>query len=218
MIADVNNQLAPIGPNNLGDVQNWYNLQAERSVSEMDVSKQFSASFVVELPFGPGKALLGGTHGLSAKLIGGWQVNGIATHKSGLPLTISAAVAGPGNRPNSTGESAAITGSRSHGEAIEEWFDTAQLTQPAPYTFGNVGRTLPDVRSPGNTNFDVSLIKNTAVTERLNAQFRAEAFNVFNRPFFGLPITNLNDPSLFGKIRGTLGLPRVLQFAVRLTF
>ena len=77
---------------------------------------------------------------------------------------------------------------------------TTAFTQPAPYTFGNVGRTLPDVRSPGMTNWDASLVKNTALAERVNLQFRAEAFNVTNTPFFWLPGTNLNDSTTFGNL------------------
>ena len=68
------------------------------------------------------------------------------------------------------------------------------------------------------TNWDASLVKNTALAERVNLQFRAEAFNVTNTPFFWLPGTNLNDSTTFGKIRSTTGLPRVMQMALRLVF
>jgi len=218
LLSDVNNQLAPIGPANSSGVQNWYNLNAERAVSEMDISKQLAFSMVAELPFGHGKRYLSGVHGVPGKLVSGWQINSIVTHRSGLPLTMSTTVAGGGNRPNSTGKSAELDGSRPHGVAIEQWFDIAQFLQPAPYTFGNAGRTVPDVRSPGMTNWDGSLVKNTAITEKVNLQFRAEAFNALNSPFFWLPGTNLNDSTTFGKIRSTTGQPRVMQMALRLVF
>ena len=218
LISDVNNQLSPIGPSNNSGVQNPYNLKAERSVSEMDIPKQLAFSFVAELPFGRGKRYLSGVHGVTDKLVSGWQINSIFTHRSGLPLTLSTTIVGGGNRPNSTGVSAALDGSRPHGVSIERWFDITQFTQPAPYTFGNVGRTLPDVRGPGMTDLDTSLVKKTALTEKVDLMFRAEAFNVLNTPFFYLPGTNLNDSTTFGKIRSTTGQPRVMQMALRLVF
>ena len=51
-------------------------------------------------------------------------------------------------------------------------FDTGAFTLPDAFTFGNVSRTLPDVRGPGLVNFDLSLIKNTRIRERINLQFR----------------------------------------------
>ena len=82
---------------------------------------------------------------------------------------------GAANRPNSTGTSARI-----ENPTAERWFDTSQFVNPPPFTYGNVGRVLPDVRTPGTVNFDMSLIKNTRFGEDFNLQLRAEAFNVFN--------------------------------------
>ena len=62
----------------------------------------------------------------------------------------------------------------------EQWFDTRAFVNPPDFTFGNVGRVLPDVRTPGTFNFDLALMKNTHVNERVNVQFRIEAFNVLN--------------------------------------
>ena len=59
------------------------------------------------------------------------------------------------------------------------------FVNPADFTFGNVGRVLPDVRTPGTVNFDLSLIKDTFITERVNVQFRAEAFNFLNHVNLG---------------------------------
>ena len=71
--------------------------------------------------------------------------------------------------------------------SIDRWFDTSQFRVAPNYTFGNIGRVLPDVRGPGTFNWDLSFIKNTRVHERVNLQFRAEAFNILNKPQFNNP-------------------------------
>ncbi len=217
LITDAPSQVSPIGPGSLGTVQNWYDLRSERGLSDMDVARSLTVSFVAELPFGPGKAIGNSASGLAGKLIGGWQINGISTFIGGTPLTLSAPIPGGGNRPNSTGISAEITASRSRGAQIDRWFDISQFTLPASFTNGNVGRTLPDVRGPGQVNTDLSLIKNTKIREKVTLQFRAEYFNVFNRANLDLPNTAFGSGQ-FGRITGTVGLPRVGQLALKLNF
>jgi len=100
----------PRNPQNNGaPIQNWYNLRAERSISGLDVTHDVAFNYVIELPFGPGKALLGDVRGVRAKLVGGWQINGVTSYRGGYPISVSSAtVAGGGNRPNTTGISAAL--------------------------------------------------------------------------------------------------------------
>ncbi len=198
-------------------VQNWYNLRAERSLSEFDVSQSLALSYVVDLPFGPGKLLASQARGIAARMIGGWRVGGITTYRTGIPLALTAAVTGIGNRPNSTGKSARIDGGRSRGEAISRWFDTSAFSTPAPFTLGNVSRTLPDVRAPSYTNVDLSLMKDTRLKENLRLEFRAEAFNLLNTPAFWKPNTAFASLQ-FGQINQTYGLPRVVQFSLKILF
>ena len=219
LITDANNMFSGVGgaSNNSTGTQNWYDLRAERGLSEMDVSQNVVVSFVAELPFGPGKALLGSSKGLVAAIVGGWQLNGISSYRSGYPLSIAATIPGGGNRPNSTGRSAAITESRTRGEQLARWFDTSAFLQPASFTLGNVGRTLADVRGPSIINQDLSLIKNTKLSEKVKLQLRFEYFNVFNRPQFGLPNTALGSGT-FGRVDSTVLLPRVGQVAAKINF
>jgi hypothetical protein len=219
LISDTNNQLAPIGAvNNGSSVQDWENLHLERAVSEMDVSQQLAVSAVYELPFGPNKRFFSSAHGIGAALIGGWQLNGVATRRTGFPLALSASISGGGNRPTSTGTSASLDqSSRSRDQQITQWFDTAQFILPAAYSLGNVSRTLPDVRGPGMTNLDMSMFKNQKIHERLTAQLRFEYFNVFNTPFLWTPNTSMGSLQ-FGKITSTTGLPRVGQIGLKLVF
>jgi hypothetical protein len=199
-------------------VQNWYNLNAERSVSDLDQSRQVAASFVAELPFGRGKRLLGSTNAWMNRMVGGWKVGGVATYHSGLPVSIGLASTGSvATRPNSTGQSAKISESRSTAQELGQWFNTAVFTAPPAFTYGNVSRTLPDVRAPHLVNLDLSVIKDTIIRERLRVEFRAEAFNLTNTPYFGAPNGNFGSLQ-FGQISAMLGLPRVMQGSLKLLF
>src|SRR6267378_3099687 len=92
---------------------------------------------------------------------------------------------------------------------------TSCATNPALRTYGTVPRNA--YRGPARTNFDFAIAKTTSIyAERLNAEFRAEFFNIFNHAEFSNPSTNINS-SLFGQITSTAD-PRIIQFAIRLTF
>lgn len=221
LISDVRNSITS-NDNNLNSglntsVQDWYNLRAERALSEMDVAQSFVLSYVYELPFGKGQRFGAGAPGALNSFIGGWQFSGVTTFRSGFPLTMSAPIPGGGTRPNSTGVSGAITSDRSRDDQIRQWFDTAQYLLPASFTNGNVGRTVPDVRSPAFTNWDVSLVKNALLAEKVNLQFRFESFNLPNAVRLWLPNTGRGNVQ-FGQITSTTGLPRVNQFALKLIF
>ena len=99
---------------------------------------------------------------------------------------------------------------------LNRYFDTSQFTIPAPFTFGNVSRTLPDVRSPGRRNYDLALQKQFAATERVSVLFRAEAFNLTNTPYFFAPGTALGSTS-FGVISASSG-ERQVQLALKVLF
>jgi hypothetical protein len=102
-------------------------------------------------------------------------------------------------------------------DRLDNFINPAAFSAPAPFTFGNVARTLPDVRGPGLTNLDFSLFKTFALTEALRLQFRAESFNLTNSPMFGLPNQSFGTVA-FGAITGTANNPRQLQFALRMFF
>lgn len=165
-------------------------------------------SHTVELPFGRGKPLLSSTSGVLNKMVSGWSVGGFATFHTGFPLSLSSignsgVSANPSVlRPNSTGQSAKL--SSDVQDRLNRFFDTSVFTVPQSFTFGNTGRNLPDVRGPGKRNYDLSLIKTTTLTETMSVQFRAEAYNLTNTPYFFFPGTNLGSPS-FGVISGSQG-------------
>jgi hypothetical protein len=198
--------------------QNFYNLRGERSLVSWDTPQTLVLSYVYEFPVGPGKPFLGGG-GVLGKIVGGWQVNGNTTFQSGFPLQInggngSGTFAGT-QRPNWTGVNASLSGTIT--DRLLKYFDTTQFSFNAPFTFGNAPRLMPNLRCPGVANFDMSLFKNTQINERFRLQFRAEAFNTFNRVQFGVPNTSINSTA-FGVISSQQNSPRNLQLGLRLLF
>jgi hypothetical protein len=153
-----------------------FNRRLERSVDPADVSKRAVVSLLYELPFGKKGA------GFVDRVIGGWQINTIGIMQTGLPVIITGANNFRATRPNSTGVSAKID-----DPSVGRWFNTDAFSNPPNYTFGNVGRILPDVRGPGTFNWDLSLLKNANITERIKLQFRAEMFNFMNNVNLGIP-------------------------------
>ena len=207
-------------PQGTGTWQNpKFNFAAERSLDATDVSRRLVVSGVYELPFGPGKTF--NTNLLVArKLISGWQINAIGTFQNGLPLQIGGANNFLATRPNSTGQSPSLS-----NPTASEWFNTQAFVNPPIYTFGNLGRTLPSTRAPGVENIDISVLKNTALKgERVNLQFRADAFNSFNHVNLFYPNTTFvpgsngfNASGAFGTITSARD-PRTFQVSLKLLF
>jgi len=206
---------------NQNDYQNGkFDRRRERSIEATDSAGRFVFSSIYELPFGKGKRF-SASNGALNRLIGGWQLDGVYTLQSGTPLAIRGANNFLANRPNSTGTSAKLPVSE---RSAARWFDTAQFINPPNFTFGNVSRLSPDVRGPGIRNVDFSVIKNTAITELVGLQFRAESFNVGNRRNLLAPNTAFvpgpdgrNQSGTFGTITRSRDA-RVVQLALKLIF
>jgi Carboxypeptidase regulatory-like domain/TonB dependent receptor-like, beta-barrel len=212
-IDDASNFFSSAGDPNFP--QNSYNVAAERGRSNFDVAHRLSVSYSYALPF----RRTG--DGLDAKLVNGWETFGILTLQSGRPFTVALlseidnsgtgrSILGFGNndRPNLIGDP------ELSNPTPDRWFNTAAFAFSAPGTFGNAGRNILD--GPGFQNFNVSLVKNTAFSETVNLQFRAEAFNLFNHPNFNLPDNFLGSPT-FGRISSARD-PRHIQFGLKLLF
>ncbi|MBI3208748.1 MAG: hypothetical protein HYZ37_07590 [Candidatus Solibacter usitatus] len=114
------------------------------------------------------------------------------------------------NRPNVVGDWRLPAGQQS----LTRWFNTAAFAPNAAFTFGNAGRNLID--GPGLTNFDLALYKSFKFSERMRLQFRAEAFNSSNTPYFGSPNGQVGNAN-FGQI-SSAGRPRNLQLGLKLVF
>ncbi len=190
--------------------QDERNLRLERGLSFFNVAKRFSAGYTYNIPaFGGGQA---------RTLLRNWQTSGIITMQDGTPenafyFSQDFANSGTPNRPNLVpGQSIALPGGQ---RTPTEWFNTAAFSQPAPYTFGNAGRNI--LPTPGDVVFDLSLARHFRIREAQTLEFRAEFFNAFNHPDFGIPGDNPDFGPFFGKILAT-GDPRRIQFALRYDF
>jgi hypothetical protein len=200
--------------------QNSYNVAAERGRSNFDVSHRLSFSYSYALPFGKGRQYLA-NDGWVSTLLGGWETLGIVTLQTGRPFTVallseidnsgtgrSILGFGANDRPNVVGNP------ELSNPTTLQWFNTGAFEFPFPGTFGNAGRNI--LEGPGYQNVNMSLLKNTKLTERVNLQFRAEAFNLFNHPNFNLPDNFLGSPT-FGRITSARD-PRHIQFGLKLLF
>jgi hypothetical protein len=199
---------APILP------QDPLNLSAERSLSDEHRPHRFVASFVYDLPIGRGKAALTRMPPVLEALAGGWSVAGINTIVSGRRVNLSVrgnpSNSGNPDRPNLL-HSPSLDNSQ---RTLYRWFDTTAFAPNAPFTYGNAGRNL--LGGPGVANFDLAVYKNFRITENKRLQFRAEAFNAFNTPGFGVPNAQVGDPN-FGTISGA-DRPRNLQAGLKFIF
>jgi hypothetical protein len=193
----------------------------DRSLSYQHIPDVLRISYRYELPLGRAKPYL--NRGLPARIIGGWSLAGFLTWDNGTPVSVSSPNdsnsfgGGSGMRPNATGQKAALDGGRTYVEGAP-YFNAAAFTRTPPFAFGNVSRTLPDVRNPGTANWDVLIEKRIAISERFSLDFRTELFNALNQVIFGGPVTSITAAD-FGRIRlNQVNTPRQIQFGLRLAF
>ncbi len=206
-----------------------WNLQKEKSYAPLDVPQVFVASAGYELPFGNKRPWA--NQGFSKAVFGGWQLNGILTLESGFPTDIRTPNTSAGqlfttyNVPNSVqGVSMYLPNPGPNG-----FFNPAAFTQPGqvinavgtPITaFGTLARRA--ARGPQTKNLDFSLFRNFAIRERMNLQFRAEAFNFTNTPAFFLPAANTPQLTIgnssFGTLSSSSATGRQIQFGLKLYF
>ena len=204
-----------------GRHQNTFDRKSDRAVSLTDVSQRLVLSYVVDLPFGKSRAIGAGWNKASDLVLGGWQFNGITTLQSGFPVPVAnqsdnSFSFGIVQRPNLNGDPK-LGADRPTSEKLLRWFNTAAFSQPAAFSFGSAPRVLPNVRNDGTANFDLSLFKNLRLTETGTLQFRAEFFNAFNTPDFGLPASNFGAAN-FGQVTAQQNTPRQIQFGLKLLF
>ncbi len=196
--------------------QNAYDILASRSLSDLDIRHRFVISYVYELPFGRGRKFGSGASRLLDTALGGWQVNGFTTFQNGNPLSFSAnntsGLFASVTRPNNNGTSGKLEGKVD--QRLNAYFNKTPYTQPAPFTIGTMGPRLPDIRSDGVRNFDLSLFKDFRPIERIRIQLRGEFLNAFNTPRFGSPNTSVTS-SAFGVINSQANAPRQIQFGLK---
>jgi carboxypeptidase family protein len=221
----------------VGAVQDWNNLAGERSLSSQDIPQRLVASYVLDLPFGHGKKFLSSMSGIGNAVVSGWGFDGITTFQRGFPVKISwgggdaltNAGLGVGTlRPDYIPGCDKNRGGSSLSR-VNEWFNTACFTAPSgndgsittpnnPWSFGNEPRVDATLRQQGVVNFDFAVFKRTSIMERLNVEFRAEFFDLFNHPQFGPPNATATSPT-FGVVTNTVNSTfRIVQFGMKFIF
>ena len=220
--------------------QDIYDLSKEYARATNDIPNRFTLAGSWELPFGRGKKFLGGANRLVDLAVGGWRFHDITIIQNGGPLAITQTnnISSYGNstqRPTiMPGINPCLSGPPEG--RIGQYFNPLAFVATGPPTaggalpYGNSPRAT-NCSGPGYINSDLSLNKEFRVTERVHAEFRAEALNAFNTPQFATPslsigaysatATTTNNTAYSsgaGQIAGTLGFPRLVQLGGRLTF
>jgi len=196
-----------------------YNRSLEKALAVYDVPSRFVAAFNYELPIGPGKPVL--SRGVASKLLGGWQVNGVVSYQSGVPIQISANNTLPlfngGNTPNAVLGQNVEFGFSGFDPAKMRLLNASAFTIPGTGQFGTSSQILPNARNFPVYNEDLGLMKKFVVKERMYFELRFEMFNAFNRVTFGGPATNINNAN-FGQVTSQSNGPRNGQIAGKFYF
>lgn len=216
-------------------IQNAYDIAAEKGPVPPDFRHRFIASYLYELPFGQGRRFGNNLPGVGDLILGGWQISGITLLRSGEAytafLSFDQTNTGAGGRPDRihdpydfsfdtpTQQALGCPGGR---QTLECFYNQAAFTIPplAPgqtfaRMYGNGGRT--NLRGPDQTNFDFAILKNFRITERHTLQFRAEFFNLWNTPQFGMPDGTVDVPG-GASVSSTMNDARQIQFALKWSF
>jgi hypothetical protein len=199
-------------------VQNPSDPHADYGPSDFDVRQRFVFSPVAELPFGNGKRFL--NSGWASKVAGGWQVSSIVTAQSGRPVTVTDVSTNNSGSFTAYDRPNLVPGQNPNAgpKTVHEWFNTAAFTLAPKGSYGNAGRNI--ITGPDYVDWDATLARTFPILERLQGEFRAEAFNLLNHPQFFNPLTQgaqYGSGPAFGTITQAND-PRQMQFALRLLF
>jgi hypothetical protein len=208
------------------------NIGVCRANSDFDVQQAVTADWVYDLPVGRGKAFGSSMPRWADEVVGGWSIAGLASWRTGLAFqTVANAfpISFADNIPAVfNGDNGAIKVNTHEEINAASGNPTIQLFKNAPAALGAFSGPLGlqagsrnNLRGPHYSNFDIGLLKHFPITEQVNMEFRADAYNAFNHPNFELPGTSgtadISSPSTFGVITSDYGA-RVLQLALRVDF
>ena len=202
---------------------NPYNLSADWGRATFNATNIGVTSAIYELPFGRGKPFAKDLSGLANGFVGGWSVASIVTLQSGFPITPQLSY-NPSNNGDTRNPVRPFVNPDFRGPVVTgnpaQWFNPSAFLQPPANSgfYGNLGRDT--LNGPGLATWDFSALKNTAISERLTIQFRAELFNLLNRANFNTPNLIVFTPTgvsgTAGAITSTSTTSRQVQFALKL--
>jgi hypothetical protein len=217
---------------NAGAVMDQYNAKLEKGLSQLDIPQALVINYTYDLPLGPGKPFAN-RRGAVGKLAGGWHVGAVHTYHSGIPTGVIASNVNTGLFADlGTMRANVVSGATQPGWSggfdpdKSRFFNPSAFSNPANYTFGNAPRGL-NLREFSTLNEDVTVGKRTAITERVNLDFRTDFFNLLNRHRFNVGNMNVSDPARvdpttgqlegFGVVNSASG-PRTIQMSLRLNW
>ncbi len=221
-----------------GFIQDSYHVNREHGPVAPDLRHRLSISYIYELPIGRDRLFLKDMNRFAETALGGWQISGITSVQSGEAVTaiLSSDITNTGSfspradqihNPKDfsfgTDVQASTFGcSRPGHQTLDCWFNQAAFATPAlapgqqsAHLFGN--SPIGNLRGPDLVDFDFVLQKNFRIRESQQLEFRAEFFNLFNHPNFGLP-GNLVDAPGGAAITNTSTDNRQIEFALKYTF
>lgn len=184
----------------------------KQPADQIDIPQKFNITAVIQLPFGRGRAIASQVSKGLDMLIGGWGLDLNVTYMSGWAVAYpNAAQVAPGT-------------AKLDNPTIAQWFNTSLWNDPAtgkrvaaqePYTLRTFPLRFSDVRLPGYQNWDVSMSKTFPIYERMNLQFRFEAVNAMNHPWFtGIASVDVTNAQ-FGRLNPVQNnLPRFLKLGL----
>ena len=219
-------------------IQNSHDPNAEYGPAAPDIRQRLSISALYELPFGRGRHYMNDVNGVLDAFLGGWELGTIITAQTGEALTavLSADTTNTGSfspradqihNPYDFSYNVAAQGnvfqcSNPGHQTLDCWYNQAAFAIPAlapgqtfATTWGN--SAIGNLRGPNLVNFDVVFQKNFKIHESQQIEFRAEFFNIFNHPNFGLPGANPDVPG-GAAITSTSTDNRQIEFALKYTF
>jgi hypothetical protein len=201
---------------------NWQSL--DWALSQINLDNSFTASVIYDLPFGRGKQFGNDWGNITNTLLGNFQVTLIQRISSGFPVPLIDSNnqsgsffqnGGNGNNWNRPSQATGCnTGAANHGQL--QWINATCFAAPPIGQLGNASR-VPAI-GPDFVNTDFSVIKQFVIPDHdIGLNFRAEFFNLFNHAQFGLPVNDVSAVG-FGSVNSTVNNPRLVQFALKLTF
>ena len=217
--------------------QNQNCLSCDRASSLFDMRRYFTSSAIWQLPVGRGHEVLGGAGPLVNAIVGGWQLSGVGTSRSGLPLnvTISRSATALPDQINSNQRPNLVPGVSIYPahRTTTNWLNPNAFSVPDNGTWGDAGANI--ARAPSHWQMDTALQKQFHASERVGFTFRAEAFNLLNVAQYGSPVVKMSTttsegvlklvPGTFGLINSAFntnptgsGTPRQLELSLRMDF
>ena len=200
---------------------NWRTL--DWALSQINLNNSFVASVIYDLPFGQGKRFGSDWNNLTNILLGGYQVTVIQRISSGFPDPLidsnnqSGSYFQNGGNGNNWNRPDQVVGCNVRGAQNSriQFINPSCFVAPPIGQLGDASRV--PVIGPDFVNTDFSVIKTFPLPREMGLNFRAEFFNLWNHAQFGLPVNDINAVG-FGAVNSTVNNPRLVQFALKLTF